>query len=375
MLIGIDASRVTAAERTGTENYSLYLIRALLRLGQQHNFRLYFREPPPAALFPPNAHVEWRVIPFPRLWTHLRLAWELLYHPVDVLFVPAHVLPLIHPRCAVVTVHDVGYRRYPQAHTRFSYWYLDWSTGFSARHARRILVDSQATQEDLVAYYGISRDKIVVAYPAGIEGLAPIRDPQTLQVARERYGTGRCYFLYVGSLHPRKNLETLIAAFGRLIRERALSPDVRLVLAGRPGWLYEGILAAANSPSLAGRVILPGYIPPEDLSALLSGALAFVYPSLYEGFGLPILEAMACDTPVICSRAAALPEVAGDAALLVDPHDVDALAFALRRMHDDPALREELIRRGRVRCQVFTWTNCARTVLEVLEEVGASKRG
>jgi glycosyltransferase involved in cell wall biosynthesis len=370
MLIGIDASRAVAAERTGTENYSFYLIHALLQAGAAHRFRLYFNQAPGEGLFPRDERVEWRVLPFPRLWTHLRLAWELERYPPEVLFVPSHVLPLVHPRRCVATVHDLGYVHYPQAHTGRARWYLDWSTRFNARVARRVIVDSMATRDDLVILYRIDPTKLVLAYPAGAEGLAPVTDVQRLETVRQRYATGARYFLYVGTLQPRKNLGTLMRAFASLVADEAVSPDVRLVLAGKRGWLYEEIMQLAHATHLQERVVLPGYVAREDLAALLSGALAYVLPSWYEGFGLPVLEAMACDTPVICSNVSSLPEVAGDAALLVDPHDVTGLAQAMRRVYEDGALRQQLVVRGRERARAFSWQQCARQVLETLERVG-----
>ncbi|MHB1294760.1 MAG: glycosyltransferase family 4 protein [Anaerolineae bacterium] len=370
MLIGIDASRATAAQRTGTENYSLHLIRALLRLGGEHRFCLYMREAPAEELFARSERVAWRVIPFPRLWTHIRLGWETWRHPPDVLFVPSHVVPLLHPRRCVVTVHDLGYLHLPQAHTRWSRLYLDLSTRWNARVARRVIADSEATRADLVRAYGVPPEKVCVAYPAGMEGLAPVSDPAELARVRERYGTGERYLLYVGTLQPRKNLAALVDAFRVLVQQGRIDADVRLVLAGKRGWLYDVIAAAVEHAGLGERIILPGYVDAEDLAALLSGALAFVFPSLYEGFGLPVLEAMACDTPVICSNASSLPEVVGDAALLVDPHNVAALADAMAAVCRDAALRAGLVQRGRLWAQTFTWERCAREVLRVLESVG-----
>ena len=371
MLIGIDASRAVAAQRTGTENYSLYLVRALLEVGRKHRYRLYFNQPPPDDMFRCDERVEWRVIPFPRLWTHLRLAWEVAQHPPDLLFVPAHVLPLVHPKCCAATVHDLGYLYYPSAYTRSSLLYLDWSTRFNARSARRIIVDSKATRDDLIRCYKVAPGKIVVAHPAGVAGLTPVTDSQKLDAVRRRYETGSHYFLYVGTLQPRKNLITLLWAYASLIKKGDIPSEVNLVLAGRQGWLCRDILEVASAQILRDRVVFPGYIPSEDLAALLSGAIAYILPSWYEGFGLPVLEAMACGTPVVCSNVSSLPEVAGDAALLFDPRDAGALATAMSRVYREPALRRELIERGRERLKIFNWKQCAQTVLTALETVGA----
>jgi len=372
MLIGVDASRAAVPQRTGTENYSLYLIRALLQEGAAHRFRLYFNGAPEPDLFPRSERVEWRVISFPRLWTHIRLAWEVARHPPDVLFVPAHVLPLVHPRHCVATVHDLGYLHYPEAHTPSARRYLDWATRFNARVARRVIVDSEATRDDLAGCYGVDPAKMVVAYPAGAEGMQPVTDPVVLEQVRQRYGTGPRYFLYVGTIHPRKNLETLLRAFAAWVAEQSSAApqpqaaDVRLVIVGKQGWLYEQILALARSLEVAERVVFTGYAPAEDLPALLSGALAYVLPSWYEGFGLPVLEAMACDTPVICSNVSSLPEVAGDAALLFDPADVRALTRALDQVCSDQQLRLRMIERGRRQAQAFSWQRCAQQVLGAL---------
>jgi glycosyltransferase involved in cell wall biosynthesis len=374
MLIGIDASRAALGQRTGTENYSLYLIRKLIQVGSEHRFRLYFNAPPQTGLFVRNERVHWRIMPFPRLWTHLRLAWEVTWHAPDVLYVPAHVLPWLHPRRSVVSVHDLGYLHYPQAHTRWARWYLDLATRFNARSARWIIADSQATERDLVSYYKVEPGKIVVAYPAGTPGLAPVEDPEELGRIRRTYQTGKRYFFHVGTLQPRKNLSTLLKAFASLIAGGRIAEDIKLVLAGKRGWKCEGIVELAHSKILSERVVLPGYVPPQDLPSLLSGALAYVMPSLYEGFGLPILEAMACKTPVICSDVSSLPEVAGDAALYVAPHDTEGWARAMTRLCHDATLREELVARGRDRSKMFSWERCAREVLAVLESVGTLER-
>jgi len=369
MRIGIDASRATAARRTGTENYSLHLIRALLALDAGHEFQLYFKQPPRPDLFPES--VARRVMPFPRLWTHLRLSWEMMGRAPDVLFVPSHVLPLVHPRRSVVTVHDLGYLYYPETHTLFQNLYLRWSTRFNARAAARVLADSEATRQDLVRYYGTPPEKITVVYPGRDESLAPVSDPDTLAGVRARYDLTGPYLLYVGTLHPRKNLVRLVQAFAALLGSDAELPaDLLLVLAGQKGWLCGDILAQVRKLGLTERVILTGYVPDADLPALLSGAQAFVFPSLYEGFGLPLLEAMACGTPVVCSNAASLPEVAGEAALTVDPLDTEALVEALARVLTDAALRRALVERGWQQIGNFSWSRCARQTLQVLEDVG-----
>jgi len=428
MLIGIDASRAAAARRTGTETYSLRLICNLIALGAGHRFRLYTNGQPPPGLFggdlatakglsdKPAEHPEFvegcgstqapvvlrhglpasqndqqtgfridsnfelRSIPFPRLWTHLRLSAEMAVRPPAVLFVPAHVLPLIHPRRSVVTVHDLGYLAYPEAHKPGDRRYLDWSTRWNARRATTVIADSAATKADLIRAYGVDGRKIQVIHLGRDETLVPVRDAQILAEVRVRHGIAAHYMLYVGTLQPRKNLARLIEAFARAAAAPAFA-GLQLVLAGKKGWLYDDLFAQVERMGLTGRVLFPGYVEDADLPALLSGALAFVFPSLYEGFGIPVLEAGACGVPVITSNTSSLPEVAGDpsagsgeaAALLVDPHDVDAIAEAMNRLVTDEALRAELSRRGLANVQRFSWEKCARETLAVLLEAGSSK--
>ena len=219
---------------------------------------------------------------------------------------------------------------------------------------------SQATKDDLVAHYGVPKEKIPVVYHGVEPRFRPTPDP----AVPARYGLPSRYFLYLGTLQPRKNLERLLQAYAQL------SGDVpALVLAGAKGWYFERIAAAIAALGLGERVFLPGYVPDEDVPALLTGALALVFPSLYEGFGLPVLEAMACGTPVVTANTSSLPEVVGEAGLLVDPLRVDEIAAAMQRLLADEALRAELSRRGLERAGLFSWDRCARETLAVLEGV------
>jgi glycosyltransferase involved in cell wall biosynthesis len=367
MLVGIDASRAAVARRTGTENYSLHLIRGLLALDDAHRYRLYFNQPPPQDLFGPRP--ERRVLRFPRIWTHVALSWEMLSSPPDLLFVPSHVLPLLHPGCSVATVHDLGFHYYPEAHTLFQNVYLRWSTRHNARASTLVLADSLATQRDLIRYYGLSTHKVSVVYPGRDETLGPVNDPSLLAAVRARHDLQQPYLLYVGTLHPRKNLVRLVQAFAQLLGQPAAgSADLILVLAGQKGWLYHEISDEVRRLGLRDRVRFTGYVDNTDLPALLSGALAFVFPSLYEGFGLPVVEAMACGTPVVCSHSSSLPEAAGDAALLVDPLDAEAITAALVRVVGDGGLRRALILRGFEQAQKFSWQRCAHEARAALEE-------
>lgn len=369
---GIDASRAARAHPTGTETYSLELIKALAKLATpQRRFKLYTPYLPQHANWPDSPYVETRVIPWPRLWTHLRLAAELQRRPPAALFVPAHVLPLHCPVPAIVTVHDLGYLHYPEAHRRFDRWYLDWTTRRHTHVAHHLIVDSEATKNDLINFYGAEPHQISVIYLGRDETLTRVNNPEKIAAAKAKYGINGNYLLYLGTLQPRKNLGRLIDAFHLAVASRP-NEALKLVIAGRQGWLYADIFAQVQRLGLTDRVIFPGYVAEADKAALLSGALAYVFPSLYEGFGLPVLEAMACGVPVLTSRLSSLPEVAGQAALLIDPHDTTQIAAGLIQLLNNLDLRNRLIAQGYDQIQQFSWPKAAVQVLEILEEVARS---
>ena len=361
-IIGIDASRAVGAAPTGTEAYSAHLIHALApRLASSHTLRLYCRETPPFALSTrgsvpqgaaPEPAIETRVIPFPRLWTHLRLSWEMALHPPDLLFVPAHVLPVVRPRRTLVTVHDLGYRRFPEAHPASQRRYLETSTRWNVRVATHILADSEATRDAIIEAYDVPAQKLTVVYPGYESDLKPVRDRDEIERIHHRYGIPGDYVLSIGRIQPRKNLTRLIEAFSRVLRDH---PTLTLVLAGPTGWLAEPIQARATALGVADKVIFPGYVASEDKAALISGARLFAFPSLHEGFGFPALEAQACGTPLLTSTTSSLPEVAGEGGLLVDPLKVEAIADGLRRLLNDQALGARLVTQGFDNLARFSW--------------------
>ena len=367
MLIGVDASRAVAAQMTGTEVYSRNLIRELVQLHSHVRYRLYFREVPPANLAPMSSNIESRIIRLPGLWTHLGLSWEVTRYPPDLLFIPAHVVPAVRRCPTVVTIHDVGYLDHRDAYPRTRWWYLHLSTLFSVRVAALVITDSHATKAELGARYGIGADKIRVVHLACDPSFAPVESPQVLSGVRARYGIHADYFLFLGTLQPRKNIAGLLAAFAEF--KAWTGSKHKLVLAGRKGWLYEAIYDMLRKLQLSNDVIFAGYVPDQDLPALISGAIALVFPSFHEGFGLPALQAMSCGTPVIASNVSSLPEVVGDAGLLADPYDPSKLAQAMATVASDGFLRRELRRRGLERARRFSWAKCAAETFKVFEEV------
>ena len=371
LLIGIDGSRALRSRRTGTERYSLEIIRHLLALPTAHRWRLYVDAVPGEDAFPANGNVELRVLLARRMWTHRALAREVARRPPDVLFVPAHVLPFrLKLPPSVVTVHDLGYRHVPEGHTRTQRLTLKLSTRWNAWRARQVIAVSESTARDLRQFYGTPASKINVIYEAPFAAPALV-DAAAARAIRARYDLVRPYALYVSTIQPRKNLTRLIDAYAKLRDLYDVAWD--LVLAGGRGWLSDALYAQVERLGLGERVRLLGYVPDADLTALYNGAFCFCYPSLFEGFGLPILEAQQQGVPVMTANNSAIPEVAGDAALLVDPMDVEAIAEAMLRLSQDEALREELIAKGHENVKRFSWEKAARETLAVLERAAQGR--
>jgi glycosyltransferase involved in cell wall biosynthesis len=288
-----------------------------------------------------------------------------------VLFVPAHVLPAYTRPPAVVTVHDLGYLLFPEAHTRAQRLYLDVTTRRHARRATAVIADSTATKDDLVAHYGADPAKVHVVHLAADESLGPVPAAEVGE-ARARLGVppDRPYILHVGTVQPRKNLARLVRAFAGL---SGFDPPPTLVLAGKRGWGDVDLPRLASELGVASDVLLLGYVDRDLLPPLYSGASVVTVPSLYEGFGLPALEAMACGAPVAVSGTSSLPEVVGDAGLQFDPLDVGDITSALHRLLSDASLRDTLSRSGLLRAAEFSWDACASRTQAVLE-LAASAR-
>jgi glycosyltransferase involved in cell wall biosynthesis len=374
MHIAIDYT-AAVQQRAGIGRYTRELVGALLHLEEAreaHRYTLFAAaggRSAPVGSLPPA--IRRRFLPLSdewaaRLWHRARLPIpeETFTGPIDLFYSPDFVLPPTRRRTpTLLTVHDLSFLRYPDHFVPKLVRYLSRVVPESVARADRVLADSQATRTDLVELLGTSPEKVEVLYSGVDARFRPEREPGEQERLRARYGLDRPYVLSVGTLQPRKNYVRLIRAFVRL----SVS-GVMLVIAGARGWLYEEVLEEAARHGDRTRIL--GFVAEEDLPALYRGASLFVFPSFYEGFGLPVLEAMACGVPVVCSRASSLPEVAGDAALLVDPHDEEGLREAMGRALEDEALRREMTARGLARAAHFTWERAARQLLAAFAEVG-----
>ncbi len=302
------------------------------------------------------------------VWQRLRLPLpvELVTGRIDLFHSPDFVLPPVWRARTALTVHDLSFLRLPECSSPHLLAYLMSAVPRSIARADVLLADSESTRRDLIELLDVPEDRVFVVY-AGVEGrFRP--DPAPDDAARrERHALRRPYILGVGTLQPRKNYARLIRAFHILVQEHGVPHD--LVIAGGRGWLYDDVFAAIAELGLEERVRVLGFVDDNDLPALYRGADVFAFPSLYEGFGIPVLEAMGCGTPVVTSNVSSLPEVAGDAALQIPPDDVDALADALWRSIGDTALRESHRTRGFERVARFTWRRAAEDLIGIYARV------
>lgn len=362
MLVGVDASRITRPRRTGTENYSLHVLRYLLADDADNAYRLYLSTNLPPGLLDLNPRTDTKVIRLPRLWTHVGLSGEMLRNPPDVLFVPSHVLPLITPRRSVVVVYDVGHRFFPRAHGLAEWLYVEWAIRRHVRIATRLLTISQASKRDLVRLYRADPARVDVAYPAVESRFRPASQDE-IQRVRQKYGLAGRYVLHLGTIKPRKNLPMLIRAFTRA----ELPSDTQLALGGMTTFGGKQVERAVAEAPLEARLRRLGYVDDGDLPALYSGAACVAIVSLYEGFGMPALEALACGAPLIVGNRGSLPEIAADAAIVVDPLNEHAIATALSRVLGDATLAAKLRQRGPLRSKQFDWASAARVTRQALE--------
>lgn len=380
MHIGIDAHAI-GAQQGGNETYIRNLIRALAAVDDCNRYTIFLAKARAAdewregfARQFPNFEVRLLPEPTPLVRVPLALAFELRRRPVDVLHVQ-YTAPPFCPAPVVATIHDLAFEHMPETFTRRGSMQLKLTVRRTAQRAARIATVSEYSRQDLLRTYNLVPEKVAVTYN-GIEShFTP--QPTSANEAeniRHRFGIARDFLLAVGSLQPRKNLIRLIRAYAKLRGENAgFAPQ--LVIVGRKLWLTDEIFAEVRRQRWAEDVILTGYVTDEDLPKLYRAATAFVYPSLFEGFGLPPVEAMACGTPVVTSNTSSLPEVVGEAALLVDPYDEQSLAAALLQITNDQPLRARLQENGIEQAQKFTWRAAAEKTLQLYREAHGTVPG
>lgn len=373
MIIGLDAH--TLGSRVGgNETYIHGLISGLKKIDRKNEYILYLTLdslPNGSLKESPNFKIK-------RLWpTHplIRIPFVMPFHlaqdRLDVsLF--QFVAPPIAAGTYILSVHDLAYEHYPDCFKNHELLRLKMTTSYSARRAARVVTCSEYSKRDLVRFYRLRPDKIEVVYLGRGENFRPISDQEKIRRVRTKYGTGSKFVLYVGNIQPRKNLVRLIRAFGILKKRHSIVQ--KLVVVGEKAWLYSDAFKEIRNQGLESEVVITGYVPEDDLPLLYNAADAFVYPSLFEGFGLPVLEAMSCGTPVITSNVSSLPEIAGDAAWYVDPISVDDIVDAVYKVISNESLQLSLRGKGLIRAQKFSWETTASHMLELFESVAARGR-
>jgi len=365
MIIGIEAERANNPQKTGVEHYAKQLILHLVEIDKENKYTLYLRTPPEAWFLnlPPNFKV--KVMPFPVFWTQTRISIEMLLHPVDVLMIPASALPIIHPKRSIVTIHDIGWRYFPDSFTWFMRNFLEWSAGFAARHASKIIAVSESTKRDIIRFYKVDADKIQVVHHGYDEEISNDKFQISNQIQNPNIKLPERYVLFLSTLQPRKNLEGLIEAF-RLLKSENPDLEHKLVVVGKPGWKYDSIIQRIEANKDI--VIYLNHVSDEERLTILSRADLLVLPSFYEGFGMQILEAFSAGVPVATSKVSSMPEVAEDAAVYFDPHNVQDIKKAISSVLFDKSLADSLRARGKERLKQFSWEKCARETFEILSK-------
>ena len=364
--IGIDATALPS-QPTGAGNYIIELVRALAEQPSGDRFVIFAQRSGRALIGPLPESVEWVTLPDRPIAQ--RLLWEQSGLPrlasrarLDLLHSPHYTQPLSLPCPSVVTFHDMTFFLFPHLHTRIKRLIFPRAIRLSARRASALIAVSESTRQDAIRLLDIPPEKIH-AIPEGVSpAFRPIQDPDRLEAVRVHYGLPQTFILYVGVVEPRKNLPLLLEAYASLVEHGRPEP---LVIVGRMGWMYDQVLEQIQELGLRERVQFAGYIPAQDLPIVYNLGKLFVYPSVYEGFGLPPLEAMACGTPVVTSAVSSMPEHVGQAGLLVPPNDARALAEAMQAVLESPELQQELSRKGPQRATQFTWKETASKTLKV----------
>jgi glycosyltransferase involved in cell wall biosynthesis len=379
MIIGIDGNEANIEKRVGSGQYAFELISHLLKIYQKNTYYIYLKDKP-LVDFPKNKNTKFFVFGPKKFWTQFALPLKLFFGPrPDVFFSPSHYAPRFSLVPTVITIFDLSYIHFPKLFRKSDLYQLKNWTAYSVKKAKAILTISQSSKNDIVKYYKIDPKKVFVTYPGyDKEFFKPVKDQEKINNVKKKYKIEGDYVFYLGTIQPRKNLVRLVQAFSLLVHSSQFTDKrkntvnrqpstVNLVIAGKKGWLYEEFFE-----KIKGRedIIYADYVEKDDLPALYSSAACFVNVSLWEGFGIPVLEAMACGCPVVVSYTSSLPEVVGNAGILVDPESIEDIAkgivTALRYYRLD---HETMKKKCLGQAQKFSWEKCARETLKVLEEI------
>lgn len=370
--IGLNA-RYLQRRMSGIERYVLELILNLQKKDKENEYVLFFNKDAAIPVIPKQENVRTFISSFPTkhrllrlFWEHVFLSYEINKENIDIFHGPAFFVPLWKPKdCKyIITVHDITFVKYPKAFTWGTKLYYQFLFPRSLQLADMIITDSESTKKDIINNYNLREEKVKVVYLGISDVFLQQQSKEKIKKVKQKYSLPEKYFLFTGVLSPRKNVETIISAFNLVKKEPKFS-DYKLLIVGRKGWLYEGIFKKVESLHFNQEVLFIDYISEEDLPVVYSLAEIYLFPSLYEGFGLPILEAMVVGCPVITSNISSMPEVAGDAALLINPLNVEELVDAITKLLENPDLKKKLLEKGYLQAKHFSWEKTAEETKDI----------
>lgn len=383
MRIWIDGYEANVPQRLGSSQVAFELLRSLWKLDPKNDYTILLPAPPLGDL--PKERIGWKykILKPKALWTKIALPLA-IYKSIkkpDLFFSPTHYIPRFCPKKVkrVATFFDLSFIHFPEMFTKKDLWQLREGTKFTAENADHIITISNFSKEDIIRQYLLEGSKVTVAYPGYNKDNFKYQIVNSKNEGiKNKYRIRDSYLIYIGTIQPRKNLKRLIEAFARVVKMGG-EPYSRMDLVivgksggeGRKGWMYEDILKYPKELEIEDKVKFLGFVPNEDLAVLLSGAVVYIQPSLWEGFGIPVVEAMAVGTPVIVSNVSSLPEVVGNAGILIDPYSVDQIEQAIRTIVSDKKLRQKFLKEGIQRAQEFSWDQMAKVVLKVFEKIAS----
>lgn len=371
MKIAIDGYEANVPQRLGSSQVAFELLKALERLDKKNEYIVLLPDVALPDLPKERTNWKYKILTPKRFWTKIALPFYLYSKrkEFDLIFSPTHYIPRFSPIKRIVTIFDLAFLKFPEMFTRKDLWHLTTGTRFSVDHADYIITISHFSKKDIMEQFKIKKDKITVAHPGyDKDTFKPINNKRAVQKILTKYGLEGNYIIYVGTIQPRKNLVRLFEAVSRI-------ENINLVVVGkttgegRQGWMFDEIIKKPKELGIEDRVIFTGYVPTESLAYLLNGAKAYILPSLWEGFGIPVVEAMACGIPVIVSNVSSLPEVVGSAGILVDPMSLDQIEQAIRLLVSDSKLRNKKSKECLNQAKKFSWEKMTKSVLKVFDSV------
>lgn len=376
MKIWIDGYEANVPQRLGSSQVAFELLKSLEKIDRKNDYTILLptpplSDPPAGETGLPKERVGWKykILKPKRLWTRIALPLALFTakQKPDIFFSPTHYIPRFIPGSIkkIVTIFDLSFLHFPEMFTKKDLWKLKNWTKFSIENSDSIVTISNFSKQDIIKQYGISKNKTSLMFRNKITVAYPGYDKEKFAGYRPQ-ATGKNYIIYIGTVQPRKNLTRLIEAVSR-IENLNLVVVGKTTGKGKQGWMYEDILKAPKDFGIEDRVKFLGFVPTDELQTLLVGAIAYIQPSLYEGFGIPVVEAMASGVPVIVSNVSSLPEVVGKAGLLVDPYSVDQIEQAIRTITTDKKLQQKYSKAGIIQAKKFSWDKMAKTVLKIFE--------